>query len=114
MNQIGYWDNATDWVSWSVPHLDPGDYTISARAASPDGGREFTVKIAGQQWFGSTAKTKAWDEFTDVPLGIVHITQPGPSAVEFHPRSAGHWGPTNLSAIRLMPTTHPATQKTDE
>jgi hypothetical protein len=45
----------------------------------------------------------------------VHLDQPGEVAVEFHPRTAAHWGPTNLSAIKLVPTTRPTTteSKTD-
>jgi hypothetical protein len=110
---IGYWDNWKDWVSWTAPHVTPGDYTIIARTASVGAAHDFSMKIAGQEWFGTAAATKQWDEYQDQPLGIIHIDHPGDLSVEFHPRTAEHWGPTNLSAVRLVPTTRPVavTQK---
>jgi mono/diheme cytochrome c family protein len=110
---IGYWDNWKDWVSWSIPHVDPGDYAIIARAANPGTPHDFSIKIGGQEWFGSATKTTDWDNYQDQQLGVVHIDQPGELTVEFHPRTAEHWGLTNLSAVKLVPTTRPiaTTQK---
>jgi hypothetical protein len=48
-----------------------------------------------------------------VPLGVVHIDQANDLPIEFHPANAEHWGPTNLAAIRLVPSNQPADIKAD-
>jgi mono/diheme cytochrome c family protein len=100
---IGYWNNWQDWAGWKTPTIPPGDYTIFARTSQPDAPTDFYVKIAGQEFFGSTKHTNAWDEYHDLPVGVVHIDQPGELTVEFHPRGPENWRPTNLAAIRLVP-----------
>jgi mono/diheme cytochrome c family protein len=110
---IGYWDNWQDWVSWTLPPLKAGNYTIIARASSPDQTRDFRIHIANQDLPGTTAKTTAWDDYKDIPLGTVHLDPTADTSIEFHPASADHWGPTNLSSIRLQPTTQPAEMKAD-
>jgi hypothetical protein len=105
---IGYWNDWQNWVSWSIPQMTPGDYRAFARTCSPDGVRDFRVQIAGQSFTGSTTKSKAWDQYKDVELGVVHIESATDIPVEFHPADAEHWGPTNLAVIKLVPTTRPA------
>jgi hypothetical protein len=104
---IGYWDRPADWVSWLTPQVAPGDYTLIARTACPDNPHDFSLKIATQEWFGTAPKTNAWDDYRDVPLGVIHIDRASDLTVELHAR-AEHWGPTNFSAVRLVPTTRPA------
>lgn len=108
---IGYWDDWQNWVSWTLPRIAPGDYKIIARTACPDQTHEFRVQISNQQLTGTAPKTKAWDDYQDVALGAVHIDQLADVPVEFHPADAQHWGPTNLSAIRLVPSTQPVDTK---
>ena len=103
---IGYWNNWQDWVSWTTQIQKPGDYIIIARTACPDSPHDFAVKIQGQEWFGTAPKTSQWDDYQDVQLGVVHLDQLE-TAVEFRPRAQARWGPTNLAAIRLVPTTRP-------
>jgi mono/diheme cytochrome c family protein len=111
---IGFWENWQDWISWS-PRLAPGDYTITARLSNPGKPHDFSMKIANQEWFGTVPVTPSFSDYQDVPLGIVHLDQGGEVPVEVRPRSAQNWGATNLSAVRLMPTTRPAsaTQKAE-
>jgi mono/diheme cytochrome c family protein len=104
---IGYWDRPADWVSWLTPQVAPGDYTLIARTACPDNPHDFSLKIATQEWFGTAPRTNAWDDYRDVPLGVIHIDRASDLTVELHAR-AEHWGPTNFSAVRLVPTTRPA------
>jgi mono/diheme cytochrome c family protein len=112
---VGFWNNWQDYVDWSVAKLTPGDYAVHTRTASPDGAREFSIKIGDRELFGTLPRTSTWEDFRDVSVGTVHIDQPGDVTVEFRPRSAENWGPTNLSAVRLTPITRPAsTQKAAE
>jgi mono/diheme cytochrome c family protein len=100
---IGYWDNWQDWVSWKIPHLDPGDYKVSVRTCSPDQAHDFSIRIGNQELPGTSPKTKSWEDYRDVPVGVVHIGQGDDVGIEFRPRSADKWGPTNVSAVRLIP-----------
>jgi mono/diheme cytochrome c family protein len=103
---IGYWDNSQDWVGWKIPALPAGDYTIITRTCTMDSDSNFAVKIASQQFFGTAARGSAWDEYHDLSVGVIHLEQSGEAVVEFHPRSADHWHPTNLASIRLVPVRH--------
>jgi mono/diheme cytochrome c family protein len=100
---IGYWNNWQDWVGWKTPPVPAGDYTVIARTSEPENPTDFYIRIAGQEFFGSTQHTNAWDDYRDVPVGVVHLDQPGDLTVEFHPRDDSNWRPTNLAAIRLVP-----------
>ncbi len=110
---IGYWNDWHDWVSWTLPKIAPGNYTVIARTSCPDQTRDFLVHIANQRLPGTAPKTTAWDDYKDVPLGTIHIDPSTDQSIEFHPANADHWGPTNLSAIKLVPTTQPAVIKAD-
>ena len=101
---IGYWDSWQDWVSWKIPVVAAGDYDVTIRTTNPaKEPHEFSLRVGGKQFFSAAPTTKAWEEYVDVSLGTVHIEQTGDVVLEFHPRSQDNWGPTNVSAIKLIP-----------
>ena len=102
---IGYWNDAADWVSWSVPQVPAGDYKVIVRTTNPSTSHkphDFTLHVASTNLAGSAPFTATWDEYCDTSIGSVHVDQAGPIALEFRPKADG-WGPTNLSAVKLVP-----------
>ncbi len=100
---IGFWDNAQDWVSWDkVKITRPGRYRVSAQLAALQDGAEFTIDIAGQTLNGKAPNTGAWTKYQTVALGEVTINEPGTIAVTVRPNAAA-WKAINLRFIELIP-----------
>jgi alpha-L-fucosidase len=98
---IGFWDNAADWVSWKVRFAAPGVFKLSASVASLHPGAEFIVEIAGQQMAGKPAPASSWADFRDLELGQVTIQKSGEQLVKVRARDAATWKAINLRAVKL-------------
>jgi hypothetical protein len=100
---IGYWNNPADWVSWKLHQVPAGNYAVLVRTANPhDAPHDFSVRIANKELIGSAPNTPSWEVYRDVPVGTVHIDQASDIDLEFHPKNQQAWGPTNLSAVKLV------------
>jgi mono/diheme cytochrome c family protein len=103
---IGFWNNWQDWVSWKIQSVPAGDYNVTVRTTNPDEPHKphvFLISVDGRQLTAAAPVTTAWEQYCDVPVGTVHIDHAGEISVEFHPRDEAGWGPTNLSAVKLIP-----------
>lgn len=99
---IGFWDDPKETVSWTVEVPKPGTYTATARYAS-QAASEFIVATAGQELAGKVTGTGSWDTFAAVPLGAFEFKKAGRQTVAVRPRDAGTWKPINLANITLTP-----------
>jgi len=99
---IGSWDNAADWASWSkVEVREPGTYEVSVLTATPHAVSEFTVKVGDQVLTGKVTSTGAWEQFRSFALGTVDLKQPGEVKVAIRPRTAETWKAINLGEVVL-------------
>ena len=98
---IGYWDDAQNWVSWDmVKSTQPGRYKVSVEVATIHPSSDFVVEVAATKLPGKAPVTGDWNTFTTIELGQIEINQPGNIAVHFRP-TAATWRALNLRAIRL-------------
>ena len=74
---IGFWDNASKWVSWNAHADQPGAYLISATIASATGDAESVVEAGGETISGKVERTAGWDKFSTAYPGTVQIKQAG-------------------------------------
>ena len=100
---IGFWDQANEWVSWKVKFEKPGTYKVSASTASANENVEFVVEAAAQQLTGKAPQTGAWSEFRETDLGQLKIEQPGDQTIKVRPKDAATWKAINLRSVRLTP-----------
>ncbi|HEX8465179.1 MAG TPA: alpha-L-fucosidase [Abditibacterium sp.] len=98
---IGFWDNASEWVSWGIQVAPPGTYRLALETATIHPSSEFFVEIAGRKIAAKALVTGDWNRFTTLDLGEVQIPQAGPIAVSVRP-AAGTWNALNLRAVRLV------------
>ena len=100
---IGFWDQADQWVSWKVKFEKPGTYKTSASTATINGDVEFIVEAAGQQLSGKAPQTGAWSEFRQTDVGQLKIEQAGDQTIKVRPKDAATWKAINLRFIKLTP-----------
>jgi alpha-L-fucosidase len=102
-SNIGYWDRASEWVSWKVSFPRPGSYRVSATIAAANGDAEFVVEAAGEKVVGKARQTKDWADFRSVDVGRIAVKQPGEDVVKVRPRDAKTWKAINLNCVTLQP-----------
>jgi alpha-L-fucosidase len=102
---IGFWDNAGEWVSWKVNFKEPGTFKIMASCAAAIGASVFVVETAGQKAEGQVPRTGAWDKFTEFAVGTVVVKQAGEQVVKVRPRDAQSWKAINLRWLKLARST---------
>lgn len=123
---IGFWDKSDEWVSWLVKFDAPGKFKVSAQYATIHDGAEFAVELVGKRVATKVPKTAArdakhtdipatykrlaakapktatWDDFKNVSLGQIEVTQPGEQLVTVCAKDPATWKAINLRAVRLQ------------
>jgi alpha-L-fucosidase len=100
---IGYWDDASAWVSWQITCPKAGRYIIDADIAAQAGPSEVTVELAGHSLRVPVPQTSSWADFRTVPCGSIDIPKAGIYTLSIHPCEASRWKAINLSEVRLRP-----------
>jgi alpha-L-fucosidase len=100
---LGFWDDPKDWVSWKVRVENPGTFEVQAEVAAQADGIEFAVEAAGASSTGRALATGAWDRFTTVGAGRIEMAKAGEIEVKVRPRDAKTWKAINLRSITLKP-----------
>ena len=98
---IGFWDNAQDWVSWKVKFKEPGSFKVSASCAAANRDSALAVEIAGQKVEAKVPATGAWDKFTTIELGAIEVREAREQTVKVRPRDPQAWSPVNLRWVKL-------------
>jgi len=102
---IGYWDNAKEWVSWNARVAKPGSYRLSASIAAANGDAEFIVEIGSEKVSAKAARTEGWDKFLTTELGTVRLSLAGDVTVSVRAKDSESWRAINLNSLRLTPVT---------
>jgi alpha-L-fucosidase len=103
VSNVGFWDNAADWLSWKVSVKRPGRYRIIASIATPNAGAALSAEAAGHAAVAPVPATGSWDVFTEVELGDLNVGQAGEQSIALRPGSAQRWKPLNLRWVKLAP-----------
>lgn len=104
-NNIGYWTNAADTVSWSVEVRTPGRFTVAVdyACASDSVGSKVAITIGDQTLHLTTESTTAWDHYRTVEIGQVEIKEPGMLTVTVTPVEKPGNAVMNLRRVKLTP-----------
>ena len=95
---IGYWTNASDWVSWDFQVKTPGkfDVEISLACAAGAEGSDYIVTVAKRTLKGKVESTGDWGKFATRSLGAVTLPDPGRYSLFVKPINIPHGAAMNL------------------
>jgi alpha-L-fucosidase len=74
-DNIGYWVDKSDWVSWDFTTDRAGDYTVDITyACDPNcAGSQYTVAVGASSVAGTVKTTGDWAKFITETLGTIHL-----------------------------------------
>jgi alpha-L-fucosidase len=104
-DNIGYWTNPDDYVTWAFKVTVPGSFEVKITYACADGvgGSEYTVAIAEQELGGTVSDTGNWTAFVTQKLGRVKIGKTGTHTLSVRPRTMPQSAVMNLKSVTLIP-----------
>jgi alpha-L-fucosidase len=78
-DNIGYWTNAKDWVSWDIEVKQPGnfDVVITYAADKGSGDSEYSVAVGKQSVAGKVEVTGSWATFISQRIGTIEVARAG-------------------------------------
>jgi alpha-L-fucosidase len=104
-NNIGFWTNAADYVSWSIQSSKAGSYRVEVTYACPpeNAGSEFTTAIGEEAKVSATVQaTGSWSEFKTTVIGQITLTA-GKQTLSVKATSMPRGAVMNLQSVRLIP-----------
>jgi alpha-L-fucosidase len=104
-DDVGYWTNVQDWVSWDCAFHEPGTFDVEVTYACTDenAGSDFFVEVAGVQLPGKVQSTGGWGKFVTFKLGSVRIDTAGARPVFVQASAMPHGAVMNLKTVTLKP-----------
>ena len=99
VDDIGFWTNIDDTVSWDFDVHAAGSYTVTVDAAFASDAGRYAVEIGGQSIEVTAKSTGSWDAFTATSIGSVTVTTTGKTTLTVRPMS--DWKAIALRSITL-------------
>jgi alpha-L-fucosidase len=100
---LGFWDNAGEWVAWQIHLPKPGKFSVSASIATVNEGAELSIQTSQNRLVATVPATGDWGSFKTVPLGELEIAGTGGQLISLHPKDPATWKAINLRYIKLTP-----------
>jgi alpha-L-fucosidase len=103
---IGYWTNASDWVSWDFAVNAPGEFNVEITQAclSGDAGSEYAVSVGDKTLQGKVEDTGDWNKFVVRTLGSITLEKAGRYTLSVKPTNMPHGAVMNLESLTLKPS----------
>jgi len=105
-DQIGYWGNAQDFVSWDFTVTRPGAFMVSVSYSCNPGaeGSEYDVQVGAQSLVGTSKPTGSWAQYTTESVGRLTLDQAGTFTLSVKPKTDKvRWKVIGLKSIELIP-----------
>jgi alpha-L-fucosidase len=104
-DNIGFWTNPDDSVSWALHITQPGTFQVQVTYACAPGtaDAEYRVSVGERKVIGTVRDTGGWTNFTEEQLGTMELSSPGKYTLTVKPQSMPHYAVMNLKAIQLRP-----------
>jgi len=106
-DNIGFWTEKSDWVSWDFYVQQPGEFEviITFACARGSGGSEYEIIVGDQKLKGVVRETGNWTKFVEESLGAVSLGA-GKQTLSVKPITKPGVAVMNLKSILLKPVTH--------
>jgi len=105
LDNIGFWTNPADYVTWNILVPQSGFYRASVTMACPpeNAGSRFSVGIEGRRRLeGTVEPTGSWQNFRDVALGELYLPR-GRHTLSVRAISMPRGAVMNLRQVSLEP-----------
>ena len=104
-DQIGYWDDPKDYVSWTFKTDKAGPYNVAITYSCQSGaeGSRFTVEVADQRLTGTSQPTQSWSTYRTESLGRISLQKPGTYVLAVKPCATSSWKVIGLKHVNLCP-----------
>ncbi|MGD9519294.1 MAG: alpha-L-fucosidase [Armatimonadota bacterium] len=106
LDNIGYWVDPSDWVSWFIKMDRPGLYDVDITYACPkgNGGSEYVIEIDGQKLSGTVEATgDGWSDFKTFRVGTLTVEKAGRQELAVRPVRMPGYAVMNLRSVVLTP-----------
>ncbi len=98
---IGFWDNATDSVSWKVNFTKAGKFSVSGSIATVHADAEAAVELGKSTAVGSLPNTGDWGKFSQTSFGEITVSEPGVQLLKLRAADASKWKAINVRSLTL-------------
>jgi len=104
-DNIGYWNDPKDYVSWEVAVEKPGPYAVEVTysCAAGAGGSRFSVAAGEVSLVAAAAETGSWATFRTDAVGTLALPAAGRCTIAVRPRTLPSWKVIGLKAVTLRP-----------
>jgi len=104
-DQIGYWGDPEDSVSWAFRIDRPGVFEVHLTYSCAKGCAGSAFDLLCGEWSaeGATRETGSWSDYRTDHLGEIEFDEAGTFDLEFKPRSEPQWKSIGLGSILLEP-----------
>ncbi len=101
-DQIGFWGNPADYVTWGFALPKPGKYTVEITYSCAVPGSAFTVEAGGAKLDGTSKSTGSWEKHTTETLGEMTLAA-GKQTLAVKPKAEPQWKVIGLRSVVLKP-----------
>jgi len=104
-DNIGYWTNPEDYVTWDFRITKPGSFNIEITYACDKGvgGSEYSIEVDEQKLTGKISDTDSWTNYKTEKIGSVRIDKVGKHTLMVKPKTMPGFAVMNLKSIMLSP-----------
>ena len=105
-DQIDYWSNPQDFVTWDFIVTRPGAFMVSVTYSCNPGaeGSEYNVQVGAQRLVGTSKPTGSWALYTTESVGRLTLDKAGTFTLSVKPKTnKAPWKVIGLKSIELIP-----------
>ena len=105
LDNIGFWTNPKDSVSWKFVVAKPGAFQVQITYACENGvgGSTYTINVGDQEVPGEVKDTTSWTDFVTEEIGTLKLPEPGKYTLTVQPKAMPGYAVMNLKAVTLRP-----------
>ncbi len=98
---IGFWDNAADFIYWNVNFSKPGKYHVKASTSTVHANAQAAVECGPEVLSAGVPQTGDWATFATADFGTLEIRQPGIQTLKLRAKDAASWRAINVRLVTL-------------
>ncbi|UCD76573.1 MAG: alpha-L-fucosidase, partial [Phycisphaerales bacterium] len=104
-DNIGYWSDPADQVSWLFHADQPGRYDVYLTYAceAGSGGGTFHLRVGSGELAGRIEETGSWTAFRELKIGEIVLDGPGPHKLLVAPAEIPGQALMNLRSVSIRP-----------